>query len=167
MNTLMRFIKNIFFSPLVVYRYFPKSQKKVLKEAIELSESKHHAELRIVVEQRLSVLEVLRGVTSRQKAIDLFSLYRIWDTEKNNGVLIYLLLSENKIEIIADRGITKSLAKDYWSVILENVIITYFKKKEYVKGLLESVEKITVDMENLYPQVYEDENELSDEVIFI
>ena len=91
---------------------------------------------------------------------------RIWDTEENSGVLIYLLLADHKIEIIADRGIHSVLGHDYWGKIIKE-ILEYFKRKEYCDGIIYGIDEITARMIEIFPKQGDDPNELSDEVVII
>ena len=88
-----------------VNRAFPGDTLTAIDRAIKASEATHRGEIRFAVEGALDIAPLLRGQTARERAIDVFSQLRIWDTEHNNGVLIYLLLADRDVEIVADRGI--------------------------------------------------------------
>ena len=148
-------------------RYFSKNDLKAIAQAIASSEAKHRAEIRVAIEASFSLGQIWQNLLSRARALDIFSQYRIWDTEENNGVLIYLLLAEHKLEIIADRGIDKRLGQGYWSQ-LSSDITKSLKEKKYKQGVLEAVNKVGNDMIDLFPkQEGGDPNELSDEVILL
>ena len=76
----------------MVNRAFPRDTLIAIDKAIKASETTHRGEIRFAVEGALDIAPLLRGQTARERAIDVFSQLRIWDTERNNGVLIYLLL---------------------------------------------------------------------------
>ncbi len=167
-KTIYRLGKHLLFFKASIRFYFNKRELTQLLQSIKESEIKHMAELKIVIEHSLDFISVLQGRTSRQRAIEIFSLYRIWDTEENNGVLIYLLLADNKLEIVADRGINNKLGEAYWNKIMENTL-KYFKDKKYTSGVEYVIFEITKEMSQLYPlsAMNENKNELSDELVIL
>jgi len=88
-----------------VRRVLPPEVFERLTQRVAASERRHSGEVRICVEAGLPLSYLRRDATPRERAIAMFSKLRVWDTENNNGVLIYLLLAEHAIEIVADRGI--------------------------------------------------------------
>ena len=127
---------------------------------------KHRAEIKIIIEASLNLRDVLKDRNARDRAVELFSLFRIWDTQENSGVLIYLMLTDHKLEILADRGIYKALGHGYWDK-LNDTIIKNFKKKEYNAGVVHAIEQVTKEMIRLFPKKGEDPDELSNEVIVL
>jgi uncharacterized membrane protein len=101
----------------LVRRHFPGSALAAIEAAIAAGEQRHEAEIRFVVEGALDPRAILRGITPRARAIDVFSELRIWDTEHNNGVLIYLLLADRDVEIVADRGVAAKIPAAEWEAI--------------------------------------------------
>jgi uncharacterized membrane protein len=93
---------------------FPSGTLKEIQNTIAAGEKTHRAELRVIVEASLSLGAVMRYETSRQRAHELFSHYRIWDTEENCGVLVYINLADHKVEIITDRGVGPCLTREQW-----------------------------------------------------
>jgi hypothetical protein len=102
---IARALRHAAFMPWQTGRTFSTETLQVIEQAITDSENRHAGELRVVIEGALHPLAALRGQSGRDRAIEVFSALRIWDTEGNNGVLIYLLLADHDIEIVADRGI--------------------------------------------------------------
>jgi uncharacterized membrane protein len=98
-------------------RTFPAHTLKAIQAAIAQGEAQHRAEIRLVVEPFLPLRDVLAGQSARQRAHELFSLYRIWDTEENCGVLIYINLADHKVEIVADRAVNRALGADDWQAV--------------------------------------------------
>jgi uncharacterized membrane protein len=88
-----------------------------IEKTIAQVESQHAGEIRFVVETALHPLELWRGLTPRQRALQVFAQLGIWDTEHNNGVLIYVLLADRAVEILADRGIAAQVAAAEWQQI--------------------------------------------------
>ena len=129
MNKITRILRHLFLGNWLVRSYFSKTDLVKIKEHIAKSELKHRSEIRFAIESKMDFFQLLGNVDSRKRAIDVFSNLRIWDTEENSGVLIYLLLADHKIEIIADRGIHSVLGHDYWGKIIKE-ILEYFKRKD-------------------------------------
>ena len=102
-----RFWKHLFTTPLSVRRAFPRATLAAIEREIALAEREYRAEIRFAVEGALDVAPLLRGQSARERAIEVFSDLRVWDTEENNGVLIYLLLADRDVEIVADRGVSR------------------------------------------------------------
>ncbi len=98
-----------------VRRVFNKSSLDAIERAIHETESLHDGQIRFAVEASLELAPLLAGQTARERAIEVFSSLRVWDTEHNNGVLIYLLLADRDVEIIADRGV--GAGNEIWEAI--------------------------------------------------
>ncbi|MGL6042184.1 MAG: TPM domain-containing protein, partial [Deefgea sp.] len=88
-----------------------------LAQTITQAEQGHRGEIRLVVESSLPSALIWQDTTPRARAIDWFSQLRVWDTEGNTGILLYLLLAENKLELVADRGIANKVPQAQWDAI--------------------------------------------------
>ena len=88
-----------------------------IEQAIAASEREHSGEVRFAVEPALDTSALLAGESARERAIEVFSLLRLWDTDQRNGVLIYLLLADRDIEIVADRGVAAKVDASEWEAI--------------------------------------------------
>lgn len=93
---------------------FPEDSLQRIADAIAAGELRHRGEILFAVESELSPGMVLRGVQARARAEVAFARLRAWDTEANNGVLIYLLLADHRIEIVADRGLNGLVSAEQW-----------------------------------------------------
>ncbi len=100
-----------------VRRIFPTKVLAAIEQAIKTGESSHSGQVRFVVEGALDGAPLFRDQPARERALDIFSQLRIWDTTHNNGVLIYLLLADRNVEIIADRGIDAKVGAAGWEKI--------------------------------------------------
>lgn len=98
-------------------RAFPSSTLKAIQASIGEGERRHRAQVRVIVEAALSLGALTRGESARQRAHELFSRYRIWDTEENCGVLVYINLGDRKVEIVADRGINGRVTREQWQEV--------------------------------------------------
>jgi uncharacterized membrane protein len=112
-----RALRHLVTDQWTVRRVFPASAMRAIRRTIELQESRHGGELRFAVEASLPWRSLWRGQSARTRAVELFGQLRIWDTEHNNGVLIYLLLADKSVEIIADRGIDRKVGGANWESV--------------------------------------------------
>ena len=102
---LSRILRHLFATMWSVRRAFPPSALDAIERTIGETEAMHEGQIRFAVEHALDLPQLLAGMSARARAVDVFSHLRVWDTEHNNGVLIYLLLADRDVEIVADRGI--------------------------------------------------------------
>jgi uncharacterized membrane protein len=114
---MKRALRHLFTPAWVVRRAFPQRAIERIEAAIGASEKSHRGEIRFAVEGALEFLPVLRGLTPRERALDVFSLLKVWDTEENSGVLVYVQLVDRDIEIVADRGIARAVPQAQWDAI--------------------------------------------------
>lgn len=116
----MKRILRHLFAPSV-RRAFPPQALEHIHQAIAASEKQHRGEICFAVDAALLLRQVLAGVSARESAEQAFATLRVWDTEENNGVLIYLLLAEHRIEIVADRGVAAHVDGAYWQDICAHI----------------------------------------------
>ncbi|MBH2017879.1 MAG: TPM domain-containing protein [Burkholderiales bacterium] len=121
MNTLTRWLTHLWLDASDVRRALPDAACARLEDAVRQSEARHLGELRLCVEAGLDAARLWRSQTPRQRAIELFSQLRVWDTAQNNGVLVYLLLAEHRIEIVADRGLSERVAPQTWQHLADRL----------------------------------------------
>jgi uncharacterized membrane protein len=110
-----------------------------LHARVQASELKHSGEVRVCVEAGLPLAYLRRNATARERAVALFGELRVWDTEANNGVLIYLLLAEHKIEIVADRGLNRLVSAEQWQALLAGMAAA-FKAGQFEAGLMQAID---------------------------
>ena len=112
-----RLLRHLATSPQLVHRRFPEAAMSAIEAAIAAGEQRHEPEIRFAVEAALHPRAVIGGLTPRGRAIEVFSDLRVWDTEHNTGVLIYLLLADRDVEIVVDRGVAALVATAEWELI--------------------------------------------------
>jgi uncharacterized membrane protein len=127
----------------------PKDALRRITLAIRDSERQHRGEIRFAVEASMSLGRLLRGQSARARALELFSALQTWDTEENNGVLIYLLLAERTVEIIADRGIDRRVAHQRWQEICHEMEAE-FRQGRCVGGCLAGIRSVGLELERHY-----------------
>lgn len=137
-----------------------------LTARVATSEKRHSGEIRIFVEAGLPVSYLLRDATPRERAVAMFGKLRVWDTEHNNGVLIYLLIAERAIEIVADRGLSRLVDAGEWRRIVERMG-SAFKEGRVEDGLTQALEEVSALLVTHFPLApgEPDRNELPDEPV--
>jgi uncharacterized membrane protein len=137
-----------------------------LTRRVAASEKRHSGEIRIYVEAGLPTSYVLREATARERAVAMFGKLRVWDTEHNNGVLIYLLLAEHAIEIVADRGLASRVDAGEWQRIVERMRGA-FQAGRFEEGLTQALEEVSALLVARFPLGPGDENpnELPDQPV--
>lgn len=157
----MRWIKHLFLDEFTVRRAFPRAALEEIGVAIATQEKRHRGELRFVVEGGLPLFPLLAGRTARERAIEVFSRLRIWDTEDNAGVLIYLLLANRQVEIVADRGIHARVGTAAWDAICGEMQ-SAFSAGRFEAGAILGIEAISDLLAAHFPPGEDNPNELPD-----
>ncbi len=147
-----------------VRRIFPRSVLARIEQAIKAGEATHSGQVRFVVEGALDGAPLFRDQSARERALDVFSHLRIWDTEHNNGVLIYLLLADRKVEIIADRGIDARVGEAGWQAICR-AIEAEFRARRFEAGVIEGVRAVSQQLAKYFPPQGQRRNELPDQPV--
>jgi uncharacterized membrane protein len=137
-----------------------------IEEAIQAGERTHSGQLRFVVEGALDGAPLFRNQTARERALDIFSRLRIWDTAHNNGVLIYLLLADRNVEIVADRGIDAKVGAAGWEKICRDMEGD-FAQGRFEAGAVKGVEAVSRELAKYFPPNGPHPNELADKPIVI
>ena len=145
---------------------FPKRVLLAIERAVAESEQRHDAELRFAVEAGLPLAALLRGQTSRQRAVEVLSQLRVWDTENNSGVLIYVQLIDRKVEILADRGISVFVPQVEWDAICRRIEQSY-RRGAFEAGTLAAIEEITMRLARHFPPRETNPNELPNRPIVL
>jgi uncharacterized membrane protein len=121
-----------------------------LKARVAASESAHSGEIRICIEAGLPISYLRRGAPARERAVAMFGKLRVWDTEHNNGVLIYLLLAEHAIEIVADRGLDRHAGAEAWQRVAATMQQA-FRAGRFEEGLNEAVDTVGALLREHFP----------------
>ena len=163
---IKRITKHLLLTHWQVNRAFPSDTLSAIDRAIKASEAAHAGEIRFVVEGALDGTPLFKGQSARERAIDVFSQLRIWDTEHNNGVLIYLLLADRDVEIVADRGIHAKVGLEEWEKICRTMEID-FKQANYEDGVVSGIQAVTQHLMKHFPAAGDDRNELPDRPVVL
>lgn len=157
----MRWIRHLLLDDLAVRRDFPRPVLGAIERAISTQEKRHRGELRFVVEGGLSLGPLVSGRNARERAVDVFSRLRVWDTEDNAGVLIYLLLADRRVEIVADRGIHARVGSAAWDAICGEMQ-SAFAAGRFEAGAILGIEAISDLLAAHFPPGEDNPNELPD-----
>ncbi|VVE52324.1 hypothetical protein PCE31106_04748 [Pandoraea cepalis] len=164
--SIKRIAKHLMMTHWQVNRAFPRGTMIAIEKATKASETSHLGEIRFAVEGALHSTPLFKGQSARERAIDVFSQLRIWDTEHNNGVLIYLLLADRAVEIIADRGIHAKAGAREWENICRKMEAA-FKQGNYESGVVSGIQAVTQHLMKHFPAVGNDRNELPDKPVVL
>jgi hypothetical protein len=134
-----------------------------LQQRIALSERLHRGEIRVCIEAGLPLSYLWRRASARDRALALFGKLGVWDTEDNNGVLIYLLLAEHAVEIVADRGLQRRVGATHWQDAVRHLAAS-FQAGRPEEGLMQAIAAAEAALVQHFPAVpgSEPRNELPD-----
>ncbi len=158
---LKRIARHALLTQTQVNRAFPHSSLVAIEQAIKTAEATHAGEIRFVVEGALDGMPLLRGQTAHERAIELFSQLRIWDTAHNNGLLIYLLLADHAVEIVADRGIHAKVGPHAWTAVCRQMEHA-FQDAQFEAGVIQSVRTVAGHLAQHFSPHMRAGNELPD-----
>ena len=156
---LQRALKHLLTPDWVAMRPFPAPVLDRIEAAISASEQRHRGELRFTLEASLEPLDVLRGIPARARALELFATLRVWDTEENSGVLIYLQMVDRRIEIVADRGINRRVRQSEWDAICRRME-TEFRAGRFEAGAIAAIGEVTELLVRHFPPGTDNPDEL-------
>src|SRR5438477_11927313 len=144
-----------------VRRIFRSHVLAAVERAIRAGEATHSGQVRFVVEGALDGAPLFRNQSARERALDIFSQLRIWDTAHNNGVLIYVLLADRDVEIVADRGIDAKVGAAGWEKICAEME-TDFRAGNFAGGVIKGIQAVSKQLGAHFPKHGAGENELPD-----
>ena len=156
-----RSLRHLFVPHRIALRPFPPSVLKRIESAIKESEQKHDGELRFAVEGGLHPTALWHGQSPRGRAVELFAQLRVWDTEHNSGVLIYVQLVDRAIEVVADRGINARVEQASWDGICRRMEAA-FRQRQFEQGALAAIDEVTALLALHFPPAGTNPNELPD-----
>ncbi len=153
-------------TPWRVRRKFPPATLEVIEHEIRNSETRHAGEICFVVEGALNGVALYGGQSPRERAIEVFSLLRLWDTEHRNAVLIYVLLADRAVEIVADRGVHSKVAADDWEGVCHAMEVA-FACGLYHTGTMDGIQAVTRQLVKHFPVVAGATKELPDKPVVL
>lgn len=161
-----RIVRHLFAGPASIRRVLPAASLARIEQAIAASERRHRGQIRFAVEAGLDFAAVGAGLTARERAIDMFSRLRVWDTAHNNGVLVYLLLADRDVEIVADRGIHARCGDAVWESICRDME-QQFRAGRFEDGVVAGIEALGARLALHFPGDGETTNELPNSPVIL
>ncbi len=163
---MRRLLRHLLFFPWRLRQIFSHDVLAAIEREIAASEQRHSGQIRFAVEANLDLMQLLRGLSSRDRALELFAQLRVWDTECNNGVLIYLMLAEHRVEIVADRGFNAKLEPAVWQDICRR-LQERLHRGEYAAGICACIHEVDVQIATHFPDTGAGVNELPDRPVLL
>lgn len=145
---------------------FPPEALRVIERTIAEGEAVHNAEVQMIVEARLPPSQAWDGVTARARAAELFSHYRLWDTQDNCGILVYVNLAERRVEIIADRGVAPLLSQQEWDAVCSGMTAG-FARGVYADSVLAALAELHATLQARFPRRGPSRNELGNRPVVL
>jgi uncharacterized membrane protein len=130
---------------------FPSKTLDAIEQAIARAELTHAGEIRFAIESELAPLHILKGVTPRARAHDVFAHLRVWDTEQNNGVLVFVQLADRSVDIVADRGFDGRVSPAEWAAVCR-LMEEHFRAGRFEAGSIAGVDAIGTLLARHFPQ---------------
>lgn len=162
---VVRIIKHIAMTQRRMRRCFPAASLAAIQAAIGAAEAGHLGEICFAVEAALPPGRVASGVSPRSRALEVFAEEHIWDTEHNCGVLIYVLLADRAIEIVADRGIHGKAGPGLAWRRIADAMQAAFAVGQFETGAVRGVSEVAAELIRHFPASRENPNELPNRVI--
>jgi uncharacterized membrane protein len=157
----------LFTTDAAVKRHLSDKTLSVITSAVAAAERQHRGEICFAVEAALEPGQLVREVTPRQRALEVFSQLRVWDTELNSGVLIYVLFADRAVEVVADRGIFDKTAKNHcWENIVK-AMEAEFAKGNFEVGAVEGVNAVAKELITYFPADDNNPDELPNKVVLL
>ncbi len=164
--SIKRIGKHLLLNRWRVRRAFPRQALANIEKAIKTSETAHSGQIRFAVEGALDGAPLFKNQSARARGIDVFANLRVWDTKQSNGVLIYLLLADRDVEIVADRGFNDKVHQAEWETICR-VMETEFRAGNFEGGVLKGVTAVTQLLAKNFPPGGAHRNELPDKPVVL
>ncbi len=158
---MSRLLKHLLHIPLTTRRAFPAVVQESIRAAIHEGEQTHHGEIRFVVEGDWPLADIWSGKTVRERAVEIFGLTRVWDTADNTGILVYVLLCEHKVEILADRGLKGVIGPQVWHALCDAMTRAY-RAGHFEQGSVDLIRQVHVLLAEHFPSAGGNPNELPD-----
>jgi uncharacterized membrane protein len=161
-----RLLRHLMSPHWLVRRAFSPAVLGRIERTIAHCETRHAGQIRFAVEHALDMSALVRGVSARERALEVFSTLKVWDTEHNNGVLIYLLLADRDVEIVADRGIHQRVGANEWEAVCREMERA-FRQGRFEQGVLGGIERVSTLLQVHFARGSRGSNELPDRPVVL
>ncbi|WP_085314415.1 TPM domain-containing protein [Derxia lacustris] len=166
MTTFRRLLRHLLWPAWRVRRQFDAATLDAIGAAIAAGERRHDGEVRFAAEGGLALHELLRGVTSHDRAVEAFARLGVWDTERNTGVLIYVGMADRTVEILADRGVARAVGAARWAAICE-AMRARFADGDWRGGAEAGIAAVHEALAAVAPPQADNPNELPDRPVLL
>lgn len=165
---MLRALRHLLTPYWVLRLHYPPQLLARIEERVGQIERRHRSEVRFVIEHALEIGDLIAGLTSRERALEVFGLCRVWDTQHNNGVLIYVLHAEHAVEIVADRGLARAVPQAAWDDLCRQ-LVNEFRAGRHADGAMAAIEGVARLLEQQQPVAAHDapRNELPDQPLLL
>ena len=161
-----RLLLNLFAGWFRLQRWFPTATMRGIRDVIAEGELHHAGELCLAIESRYSPWAILGGLQTRQRAERVFALLRVWDTQDNSGVLLYLQLAERRVELLADRGIAARVDAGEWQSVCDR-FASEMRELKPEKAVLACLGRINALLVKHFPASHANVRELPDDPVVL
>jgi uncharacterized membrane protein len=166
MNRIVRLVRHLFETHWLTRSRFPPAELDRIEAGVRSAEAGHAGELRVVIETDLDAWSILSGKPARRRALEVFAGFHVWDTELNNGVLIYVLCADRVVEIVADRGFNGLVTAEEWRGVCA-AMEKEFRGGLWGDGVLAGVAEAAALLGRHFPSTGRTGNELPDRPVLI
>jgi len=161
-----RLVRHLFATRWSTRWRFPPATLAAIENAIREAEVQHGGEIRFAIETALDLPELWHGLSPRARATQVFGQLGVWDTAQNNGVLIYVLLADRVVEIVADRGITAFVQQLEWDTLCRE-IERQFRAGRFMEGSVAAVQSVGRLLARHFPVQRRGEDELPNQPVLL
>jgi len=166
MSRVARLLRHLFQTRSATRRRFTPAVCDAIEAAIKKAEALHCGEIRFVVETDLHPRAIIEGWTPRRRALDLFASLGVWDTEHNNGILLYVLMADCGVEIVADRGFNELVSAEEWRAVCRTLEAAY-RSADWLNGSVAGIEAAAELLARHFPDGADGDNALPDRALFL
>ena len=163
---LLRLMRHIAATRWSTRRYFSPAVRAAIERAIGECEARHGGEIRFAVESAFDLQELWHDLPARQRALQLFGQLGVWDTAHNNGVLIYVLMADRAVEIIADRGIASRIHQSEWEAVCRRME-AHYRQGRFQEGSVAGINGIGALLGRHFPARAAGGHELPDQPVLL
>jgi uncharacterized membrane protein len=146
----VRALRHLFATQVGTRRRFPPAVLADIEQAVIVAERRTSAEIRFAIETALDLPDLWAGKSPRDRALDVFGELRVWDTGLSNGVLIYVLMADRDVEIVADRGAAALVAPADWESACR-LMEGHFRAGRFQEGAVAGVAAVGALLERHFP----------------
>jgi hypothetical protein len=163
---LLRLLRHLATTRYSTRRHFAPPVREAIERAIKECESRHAGAIRFVVETALDLPELWHDLAPRQRALQVFGRLGVWDTEHNNGVLIYLLMADRVVEIVADRGIAARVSQAEWGAVCRQME-QHYRAGRFLEGSVGGILGVGALLGRHFPGARPGVQELPDQPVLL